>query len=204
MWWILYWSSDYHSPALLLFWKYFSKEISFQEDINGLVQDCSNSSVLAVELLQPCTKQSTCYLFWYVMSAVCISSLVLLSIMGLILGHFLHLSKGKLSFMKVTWTDISLIPLYWNLVWALYFDMMQVFQNDLAAPGLHQCYHWFKCCSIHPRSVNTRATVDHQNKTKRKTFQITVTSFWGPWAFNSLNLVTHMCIKELSHHWFRY
>ena len=26
--------------------------------IDGLVQDCSNSSALAMELLQPCTKQS--------------------------------------------------------------------------------------------------------------------------------------------------
>ena len=29
-----------------------------QDDINGLVQDCSNSTVLAMELLQSCTKPS--------------------------------------------------------------------------------------------------------------------------------------------------
>ena len=29
-------------------------------DIDGLVQDCSNSSALAVELLQSCTKPSIC------------------------------------------------------------------------------------------------------------------------------------------------
>ena len=28
--------------------------------INGLVQDCSNSSALAMELLQSCTKPSIC------------------------------------------------------------------------------------------------------------------------------------------------
>ena len=31
-----------------------------QEHIDGLVQDCSNSSVLAIELLQSCTKPSRC------------------------------------------------------------------------------------------------------------------------------------------------
>ena len=30
-------------------------------DLDGLVQDCSNSSALAMELLQSCTKPSTCF-----------------------------------------------------------------------------------------------------------------------------------------------
>ena len=32
--------------------------LSHQDDINSLVQDCNNSSTLAMELLQPCAKPS--------------------------------------------------------------------------------------------------------------------------------------------------
>ena len=34
------------------------------DDIDGLVQDCSNSSALAMELLQSCTKPSTYLPHW--------------------------------------------------------------------------------------------------------------------------------------------
>ena len=37
--------------------------ISYKDNIDGLVQDCSNSSALAVELLQSCTESSISYLF---------------------------------------------------------------------------------------------------------------------------------------------
>ena len=37
--------------------------VAWEYDIDGLVQDCSNSSVLVVELLQSCTKPLIC-LFW--------------------------------------------------------------------------------------------------------------------------------------------
>ena len=32
------------------------------KQVDGLVQDCSNSNANALELLQPCTKPSKCYL----------------------------------------------------------------------------------------------------------------------------------------------
>ena len=36
--------------------------LHFHEHVDGLVQDCGNSSALAMELLQSCTKQSMyCY-----------------------------------------------------------------------------------------------------------------------------------------------
>ena len=35
------------------------------DKIDGLVQDCSNSSALAMELLQSCTKPSKCMLHLY-------------------------------------------------------------------------------------------------------------------------------------------
>ena len=47
---------DYR-PRHLLF------TLIFVNDINGLLQDCSNSSALALELLQPCTEPSICMLF---------------------------------------------------------------------------------------------------------------------------------------------
>ena len=34
-------------------------------DINGFVQDCSNSSALAIELLQSCTNPPICYKRWF-------------------------------------------------------------------------------------------------------------------------------------------
>ena len=34
--------------------------LSTNDNFNGFVQDCSNSSALAMELLQPCTKPSIC------------------------------------------------------------------------------------------------------------------------------------------------
>ena len=34
---------------------------TIRSDINGLVQDCSNSIANALELLQSCTKPSTCH-----------------------------------------------------------------------------------------------------------------------------------------------
>ena len=34
-----------------------------QYNIDGLVQDCSNSSAIAIELLQSCTKPSTWYIY---------------------------------------------------------------------------------------------------------------------------------------------
>ena len=37
--------------------------VSLYQYIDGLVQDCSNSSALALELLQSCTKPSTCIQF---------------------------------------------------------------------------------------------------------------------------------------------
>ena len=41
-------------------------------NIDGLVQDCSNSSVLAMELLQSCTKPSIfCVLFFFINHMFC-------------------------------------------------------------------------------------------------------------------------------------
>ena len=40
---------------LYIFWE------TLDPDIDGLVQDCSNSSALAMELLQSCTKPSICH-----------------------------------------------------------------------------------------------------------------------------------------------
>ena len=39
------------------------KGLLLKENIDGLAQDCSNSSALAMELLQSCTKPSIC-VFW--------------------------------------------------------------------------------------------------------------------------------------------
>ena len=43
---------------------------SMLDHYNGLVQDCSNSSALAMELLQSCTKQSTKIWHWLFFKAV--------------------------------------------------------------------------------------------------------------------------------------
>ena len=42
----------------------FCNSLHFHEHVDGLVQDCGNSSALAMELLQSCTKQSI-YMYWY-------------------------------------------------------------------------------------------------------------------------------------------
>ena len=50
----------------------FSKRINVSHqkvNIDGLVQDCSNSSVLAMELLQSCIKPSICDI-WYISDVV--------------------------------------------------------------------------------------------------------------------------------------
>ena len=40
----------------------FCDSLHFHEHVDGLVQDCGNSSALAIKLLQSCTKQSMyCY-----------------------------------------------------------------------------------------------------------------------------------------------
>ena len=41
-------------------WEYCSVVLSSNSYINDLVQDCSNSSALAMDLLQPCAKPSPC------------------------------------------------------------------------------------------------------------------------------------------------
>ena len=47
-------SQNYSSDVFLL----LSNDIITQKHIDDLVQDCSNSSALAMELLQSCTKPS--------------------------------------------------------------------------------------------------------------------------------------------------
>ena len=42
----------------------FCNSLHFHEHVDGSVQDCGNSSALAMELLQSCTKQSI-YIYWY-------------------------------------------------------------------------------------------------------------------------------------------
>ena len=44
-------------------------EIKCKYDIDGLVQDCSNSIATTLKLLQSCTKPSTCWLFFFPLPA---------------------------------------------------------------------------------------------------------------------------------------
>ena len=58
--WLIAWTSNdlasIRRPGLNL------DETEMKIQIDGLVQDCSNSSALAMELLQSCTKPSRCYI----------------------------------------------------------------------------------------------------------------------------------------------
>ena len=68
-WFMLWYFSTRESDPLLLgehiHWnahKTFNYATNMRcEDVNGLVQDCSNSIANALELLQSCTKPSMCY-----------------------------------------------------------------------------------------------------------------------------------------------
>ena len=73
--------------------------------IDGLVQDCCNSSALAMELLQPCTKQST----WQVSLQLSCGNICQLWTWYLIVNQYFDSSKKNLVKLGISDYNFSLV-----------------------------------------------------------------------------------------------